>query len=220
MWTFQDRGLGMRCQLDYILVRRKWRNSILNAEPCSSFNSVGSDHRVVSMKVRLSLRVPKPSCRIRCNWKEFSSRPDIQERYTVVVRNHYQLLQEDEDPTKWYGRFIKANEIATKECVPKQELVKKSLQSKHPDITAAREAVKLACLSCNSDQTEENKQAHRMAKQHLFYTYDKLKEKALNERTQRIEAERSTLRRGHQRNNWTQESKGRAGSWSYPTGKS
>ena len=46
-WTFQDRATRMVRQLDYILVRRKWRNSILNAEPYSSFSSVGSDHRVV-----------------------------------------------------------------------------------------------------------------------------------------------------------------------------
>ncbi|KAJ8416915.1 hypothetical protein AAFF_G00327930 [Aldrovandia affinis] len=31
-WTFQDRATSMRRQLDYILVRRKWRKSILNAE--------------------------------------------------------------------------------------------------------------------------------------------------------------------------------------------
>ncbi|ELT96954.1 hypothetical protein CAPTEDRAFT_106046, partial [Capitella teleta] len=58
-WTYQDRCTGTKRQLDYILVRRKWRNSVLNAEPYSSFCSVGSDHRVVSMKVRLSLRAPK-----------------------------------------------------------------------------------------------------------------------------------------------------------------
>ena len=68
-WTFQDRATGLVRQLDYILVRRRWRNSILNAEPYSTFDSVGSDDRVVSMKVRLSLRVPKPSLRIRYDWK-------------------------------------------------------------------------------------------------------------------------------------------------------
>ncbi|XP_060771655.1 craniofacial development protein 2-like [Neoarius graeffei] len=58
-WTFQDRGTKAKCQLDYLLVRKKWRNSILNAEAYNSFSSLGSDHRVVGMKVRLSLRVPK-----------------------------------------------------------------------------------------------------------------------------------------------------------------
>ncbi|KAJ8361779.1 hypothetical protein AAFF_G00422150 [Aldrovandia affinis] len=58
-WTFQDRATSMRRQLDYILVRRKWRKSILNAESYSTFDSVGSDHRVVAARLRLSLRVPK-----------------------------------------------------------------------------------------------------------------------------------------------------------------
>ncbi|XP_059181661.1 craniofacial development protein 2-like [Centropristis striata] len=62
-WTFRDRATGTVRQLDYILVRQKWRSSILNAEPYSTFSSVGSDHRVVSMRVRLSLRVPKQAPR-------------------------------------------------------------------------------------------------------------------------------------------------------------
>lgn len=36
-WTFQDRATS---QLDYIMVRRKWRKSILNAEFYSTFDSV------------------------------------------------------------------------------------------------------------------------------------------------------------------------------------
>ncbi|ELU10200.1 hypothetical protein CAPTEDRAFT_65122, partial [Capitella teleta] len=58
-WTFLDRCTRAKRQLDYILVRKKWRNSVLNAEPYHTFCTVGSDHRVVSMRVRLSLRVPK-----------------------------------------------------------------------------------------------------------------------------------------------------------------
>ncbi|KAJ8366611.1 hypothetical protein AAFF_G00348450 [Aldrovandia affinis] len=68
-------SLRYATSIDYILVRQKWRNSILNAEPYSTFSSVGSDHRVVSMRVRLSLRVPKPSPRIRTSLQ--SRHPDI-----------------------------------------------------------------------------------------------------------------------------------------------
>ncbi|XP_061759477.1 uncharacterized protein LOC133554569 [Nerophis ophidion] len=85
-WTFRDRASGTLRQLDYILVRKKWRNSILNAEPYSTFSSVGSDHRVVSMRVRLSLRVPKPSPKIQYNWKAFSSDPGLQTRYAEEMR--------------------------------------------------------------------------------------------------------------------------------------
>ena len=31
-WTFKDHATGDLRQLDYVLVRKKWRNSILNAE--------------------------------------------------------------------------------------------------------------------------------------------------------------------------------------------
>ena len=58
-WTFCDRGTQTKRQLDYILVRRKWRNSILNAEAYNSLEALGSDHRLVTAKIRLSLRVPK-----------------------------------------------------------------------------------------------------------------------------------------------------------------
>lgn len=93
-WTFQDRASGMLLQLDYILVRKTWRNSILNAEPYSTFSSVGSDHRVVSMRVRLSLRVPKPSARIWYDWKALSVDHGLQTRYTEEVRRHFQLLDD------------------------------------------------------------------------------------------------------------------------------
>ncbi|XP_072051808.1 craniofacial development protein 2-like [Amphiura filiformis] len=62
---------GFKAQLDYILVRRKWRNSILNCCTYNSFASIGSDHRVVTAKVRLSLRSngKTPPRKIRYNWK-------------------------------------------------------------------------------------------------------------------------------------------------------
>ena len=47
LWTFRDRASDSLRQLDYILVRKKWRNSVHNAEAYNSLNSVKSDHRVV-----------------------------------------------------------------------------------------------------------------------------------------------------------------------------
>lgn len=38
-----------------ILTRKKWRNSVTNCQAYSSFLSVGSDHRVISCIIRLSL---------------------------------------------------------------------------------------------------------------------------------------------------------------------
>ena len=47
---------GYMSQIDYIIIRKKWTNSLLNAEPYNSFSSIGSDHRIMSARIRLSLR--------------------------------------------------------------------------------------------------------------------------------------------------------------------
>ena len=44
-WSFLDRASLVNRQLDYILVRNKWRNSVLNAEAYNGFGRPGSDHR-------------------------------------------------------------------------------------------------------------------------------------------------------------------------------
>ena len=54
LWTFKDRASDALRQLDYILVRKKWRNSVHNSEAYNSFKTVGSDHRVVSMIIEWS----------------------------------------------------------------------------------------------------------------------------------------------------------------------
>ena len=43
LWTFKDRATDSTRQLDYILIRKKWRNSIHNSEAYNIFNTVGSD---------------------------------------------------------------------------------------------------------------------------------------------------------------------------------
>ena len=51
-------------------MRTKWRNSITNVEAYSTFSSIGSDHRIVSSKVRLSLRANRKKLprKLRYNW--------------------------------------------------------------------------------------------------------------------------------------------------------
>ncbi len=56
MWTHLSDGTLCKSQIDYILVRKKWRNSVKNTVVSNSFNSLGSDHRVVLSSIKLSLR--------------------------------------------------------------------------------------------------------------------------------------------------------------------
>ena len=56
MWTYLSDGTLSKGQIDYILIRRKWKNSLKNTEAYNTFQSLGSDHRVVVCKVRVSFR--------------------------------------------------------------------------------------------------------------------------------------------------------------------
>ena len=64
------------------------------------------------MVVQLSLRAPKKMLRIRYDCRTFSTLPDLQKQYTVLVRNWFQVLRDVEDPTDKYEMFIEANHLA------------------------------------------------------------------------------------------------------------
>ena len=57
LWTVQYPD-STKAQVDFILVRRMWRNSIHNAEAFGSFSSVRSNHRIVTARIQLSLHAP------------------------------------------------------------------------------------------------------------------------------------------------------------------
>ena len=94
LWTFEYPS-GQRAQLDYILVRKKWQNSIRNCRPYSSFSTVGSDHRIVSAHVKLSLRVSKkspPDPMKSIDWKKVAGDKNLSSLYSVSVYNRFQEL--------------------------------------------------------------------------------------------------------------------------------
>ena len=100
-----------KSQLDYILINKKWRNSIKNVEAYSFFASIGSDHRVISARLKLSLRkVKTPAQKKLYNWSRLSNNEELQHQYTIQIRNRYaELCIGGEDITEKYDKLIKAN---------------------------------------------------------------------------------------------------------------
>ena len=141
LWTFQDRASGEKRQLDYILVRKKWRNSVRNAEAYSSFSTVSSDHRVVTARISLSLRVSKPKARVKLDWPAFSRSQELQQQYSVAVRNRFQILEENVSNNQLYTEFVKANTEAMEEFVPKRKRNKRTPLAQHPSVVTARQAI-------------------------------------------------------------------------------
>ena len=55
LWTYTYAN-NTKAQIDYVLINKKWKNSAMNCEAYSSFEGVSTDHRIVTAKIRLSLR--------------------------------------------------------------------------------------------------------------------------------------------------------------------
>ena len=94
LWTFEY-PTGGRAQLDYLIFRKKWRNSVKDSRAYSTFSSVSSDHRVVSAILKLSLRVPKKAVSHpmkRIDWKEVSTNRQMSKDFAIQVFNKFQLL--------------------------------------------------------------------------------------------------------------------------------
>ena len=98
LWTFEYPN-GDRAQLDYLLVRKKWRKSIKDSRSYSTLSSVGSDHRVISARIKLSLRLAKrdvSSPMKKIDWKEVSSNSDVSKNFAIQVFNKFQSLSTSE----------------------------------------------------------------------------------------------------------------------------
>ena len=99
LWSFEYPS-GRRSQLDYVLFRKKWRNTTRDSRAYSSFSRVGSDHRIVSASVKLSLRSSKKSSPhpMKCiDWKTVSQNKDLSEKFAIAVHNKFQLLSSNND---------------------------------------------------------------------------------------------------------------------------
>ena len=55
LWTHTYAN-NTKAQIDYVFINKKWNNCALNREAYFSFEGVFYDHRIVTAKIRLSLR--------------------------------------------------------------------------------------------------------------------------------------------------------------------
>ena len=178
LWTFEYPS-GQRAQLDYILFRKKWKNSVQNTRSYSSFSSVGSDHRIVSSFVKLSLRATKkskPHPMKFIDWKEVSSNPTLCKEFSVAVHNRFEALNQDdelnlENINKVYSNLISATETVAKEMLPSKPRGKGSKIKDLPSVTSAREKLKKLSLSHHQHPSKTKKKALEIAKKELDEAY-------------------------------------------------
>ena len=97
LWTFTYAN-NSKAQIDYVFINKKWKNSAMNCKAYSSFDGVSFDHRIVSAKIRLSLRknATRTATTRHYDWALLNNR-DIRDKYVLEVRNKFETLQEKEE---------------------------------------------------------------------------------------------------------------------------
>ena len=121
LWTYISDMSCRKTQVDYIMVNKKWKNSVHNFQSYNTFSSLGSDHRVVTMKIKLSFRQSKTVSRGKnYDWSVLKSK-EIKDNYTIELKNRFESLQiENEASTETYENLIQANKETAKELIPKK----------------------------------------------------------------------------------------------------
>lgn len=186
LWTFRD-PRNLKYQLDYILCKRKWRNSVKNVEAYGTFESVGSDHRVVVAGIKLSLRsnAKQPESRARYDWEQFRCNPELQQKYSVTIRNRFEALTyNQEDAAQRYEAFVKANEETMEEVLPRMAKKKRNRRSQDQRVVDARESIRIACMHAKEgDGNTEVTQAREKLKE----AYNNILEEEVEEQIKQIE---------------------------------
>ena len=121
LWTYTYANKS-KAQIDYIFITRKWKNSAMNCEAYSSFEGVSSDHRIVTAKLRLSLRknATRTATTMHYHWALLNNR-EIRDKYALELRNRFETLQEKTEkstPNDEYENFVEAHREAASKGIP------------------------------------------------------------------------------------------------------
>ncbi|XP_072050011.1 uncharacterized protein [Amphiura filiformis] len=182
---------GFKVQIDYILVRRKWRNSVTNSCAYNSFASIGSDHRIVTAKIRLSLRASgkTPPRKVKYDWRQLVHDDELQERYTIKVQNQFSALRKncDDNVTAVYECFIQANKDIAEELIPKARKRPKEAIWHDPRIEEARRELQQAQLVDSQEVSSISRSELQSKKNHLRKVYEEANEQILKRKIKEVE---------------------------------
>ena len=114
LWTYTYAN-NTKAQIDYVLINKKWKNSALNCEAYSSFEGVSTDHRIVTAKIRLSLRknAKRTATTKHYDWALLNNK-DIRDKYVLELRNRFKTLQE-----KTEKKYTKRRIWKFRQCTPR-----------------------------------------------------------------------------------------------------
>ena len=160
LWTHKS-PTGGKAKLNYIIINQKWKNSVKNCGAYNSFVSVASDHRIVTAKIRLSLRANKKkrNNNIPYDWPTLKDDSDLRNTFIIRVNNRFTALQ-DKSQTRnadtTYSNFETAIKETAFDTIPLKPKVKKHTPWENREICEKREQLHKAANVKQSNLSLEN----------------------------------------------------------------
>ena len=195
-WTYEDPKRSKH-QLDYILWRKKWANSVKNCQAYNTMATVGSDHRIVTCYAKVSYRVSKapPSDPLRkVEWSSLSTNPELGYEYAVEVRNRYDVLLQESDSEAGYSLLVDSAQTTALKMLPKKKPRKRLNPYNDPDIAHHRNVLKEASLAHRTAPSFATKDHLENCKKQLDSVYTTVTEKVVKEKTDLLEKTNSEHR--------------------------
>ena len=132
----------------------------MNCEAYSSFEGMSSDHRIITAKIRLSLRknATRTAATKYYDWALLNNR-DIRDKYVLELRNRFETLQEKTEkgtPNDEYENFVNAHLEAAAKCIPTKPRTKYRVPWETLAVREKRSHVKTASKSYRKNPTNTN----------------------------------------------------------------
>ena len=165
-------------------------------EVYNCFSSLASDHRVLTAKIKLSLRMTQSHLRkIRYDWAAWKD-PELLMLYTVTVKTRYSELTVPEDEiSQEYGKFVKASKDAAVKLIPQKKKNRRKEVVSGQRINADRRDVQDAFSVYQLTPTSSTETARSEGEAIETLRRSKRKEE-LEELVQKVEEYDSTYRHG------------------------
>ena len=179
LWTHTCANKS-KAEIDYLFINRKWKNSAMNCEAYSTFEGVSSDHRIVTAKIRLSLRknAIRTATTRHYDWALLNNR-DIRDKYALELRNRFETLQEKTEkvtPNDEYENFVEAHLEVTSKYIPTKPRTKYRVPWETSEVREKRALVKTVSKRYRMNPTNTNARKLEKAQYQLAGIY--LKEQA------------------------------------------
>ena len=176
LWTYTYAN-NTKAQIDYVLINKKWKNSALNCEAYSSFESVSTDHRIVTAKIRLSLRKndKRTATTKHYDWALLYNK-DVRDKYVLELRNRFETLQEKTEkstPNDEYENFVNAHLEAAAKYIPTKIKTKYRVPWETLAVREKRALVKTASKNYRKNPTNTNALKLKTAQYQLAGIYIK-----------------------------------------------